>query len=352
MLYSNYALIEYMPTSILSFGRYIPKYRIRATAIAEHWQRGSEQVEGLGIIQKSVPGTDEDTFTIAWEAATQALEVASIDRESIGAVFVGSESHPYAVKPTAGMLVAALKIQPFCHAADLEFACKAGTAAMQIVGAMAESKLIHAGLAIGADTAQSKPGDALEYSAAAGAAAFVIGRPTKKHPGICRIDTTISYTTDTPDFWRGAKDEHPSHAGRFTGEPGYFHHVETAARKLLEATGASIEDFTHVVLHMPNAKFPQQVAKKLGITDEQLRRGFIVPDIGNTYAACSPLGLTFVLEKAKKGEKILLVSYGSGAGADAFSLTMLQDGTPLPPRPSEEGTVELSYAEYVRQTRH
>jgi hydroxymethylglutaryl-CoA synthase len=47
----------------------------------------------------------------------------------------------------------------------------------------------------------------------------------------------------------------------------------------------------------------------------QLEAGFIVPTIGNTYSACSPLGLSFVLEKAKKDEKILLVSYGSGSGS-------------------------------------
>ena len=159
-----------MSSSILSFGRYVPHARIQSKIIAEHWKRGTEQADALGIIEKSVPASDEDAFTLAWEAGKQALDTARIDPESIGAVFVGSESHPYAVKPTSGMLVSALKINPFCFAADLEFACKAGTAAMQIVKAMVESKQIKAGLAIGTDTAQSKPGDALEYSAAAGAA--------------------------------------------------------------------------------------------------------------------------------------------------------------------------------------
>ncbi len=248
------------------------------------------------------------------------------------------------------MLVTALKVNPFCMAADLEFACKAGTAAMQIVKAMAESKQIKMGLAIGSDTAQSKPGDALEYSAAAGSASFVIGLPTKKIPGICSIDRTLSYTTDTPDFWRGKHDKHPSHAGRFTGEPAYFHHIETTAKKMMEESQMIASDFAHVVLHMPNAKFPLQAAKKLGFTEEQLKLGFIVPHIGNTYSACSPLGLTFVLEKAKKGEKILLVSYGSGSGSDAFVLTMLEDGKPLPVRHGDNVTTTLSYGEYLEAT--
>lgn len=340
-----------MSASILSFGRYIPKNRITAKAIAEHWKRGMEQADGLGIIEKSVPAQDEDAFTLAWDASEQALNWQNIDRQNIEAVFVGSESHPYAVKPTAGMLVTALKLNPFCMAADLEFACKAGTAALQIVKAMAESKQIKMGIAIGSDTAQSKPGDALEYSAGAGSACFIVGLPTKKMPGICTIDATLSYTTDTPDFWRGKHDKHPQHAGRFTGEPAYFHHIETATRKMMETSKMSPSDFAHVVLHMPNAKFPLQVAKKLGFTEEQLRLGFIVPHIGNTYSACSPLGLTFVLEKAKKGEKILLVSYGSGSGSDAFVLTMLEDGKPLPVRDCDSVTTTLSYGEYLEATK-
>lgn len=339
-----------MHSAILSFGRYIPRGRIESNVIAAHWKRGTEQADGLGIIEKAVAASDEDAFTLAWEAGRQALEMGKIDPQSIGAVFVGSESHPYAVKPTSGMLVSALKLNPFCHAADLEFACKAGTAAMQIVSAMASAKQISCGLAVGTDTAQSKPGDALEYSAAAGAAAFVIGIPTKKSPGICRISATLSYTTDTPDFWRGAGDKYPSHAGRFTGEPAYFHHIETAAKKILEQTSMSPEDIDHVVLHMPNAKFPKQAAKRLGFTDAQMKTGFIVPTIGNTYSACSPLGLTFVLERAKKDENILVISYGSGSGSDAFLLTMLRDGVKLPMDANME-TSKLSYGEYLQRAK-
>lgn len=336
-----------MKAAIHSFGRYLPRNKIRADVIAQQWKRGPEQADALGIQEKTVPSSDEDTMTMAWEAATQAIERSSISREDIGAVFVGSESHPYAVKPTSGMLVSALSLTPFCRCADLEFACKAGTAAMQIVMSMVESRHVRYGLAIGSDTAQAKPGDALEYAAAAGAAAFLIGPSLPKCTGLCRIESTLSYTTDTPDFWRGSHDRFPSHAGRFTGEPAYFHHVETAATALMEREGVTPHDIQHVIFHMPNAKFPQQVAKKLGFSQEQLRLGFIVPMIGNTYSACSPIGLTRVLEEGKKNDRILLVSYGSGAGSDAFLLTMMSDGTCLPPRKAED--TFLSYAEYARE---
>ncbi len=335
-----------MLSVIHSFGRYLPMYRITSETIALAWEREKDHAKGLGIIEKTVHAPDEDTFTMALEAAQQAINLSEIEPHDISAVFVGSESHPYAVKPTSGMLVPALNINPMSHAADLEFACKAGTAAMQIVMSMVQAKQIKYGLAIGSDNAQGKPGDALEYSAASGAAAFLIGSASKKHPGLCSLDETLSYTTDTPDFWRNEGEAFPKHAGRFTGEPAYFHHVEKATKSILEKTTLKVSDINHVVFHMPNGKFPLEAAKRLGFSKEQLELGFIVPTIGNTYSACSPLGLTFVLEQAKKNEMILLVSYGSGAGSDGFAMTMLQDGKALPMR---EGKNEyLSYHQYTQ----
>lgn len=339
-----------MPKSaILGFGTYLPRYRIQTEEIARQWQQDPKDIQrNLGITQKTVPGRDEDSFTMAFEAGEQAIEIAGIRSSEISAIFVGSESHPYAVKPTSSMLVSALELHPFCHCADLEFACKAGTTALQIVDCFIRSKQCEYGIAIGTDTAQARPGDALEYTAAAGAAALILG-PEKSPQALCRIDTTLSFATDTPDFWRAAGEKYPSHAGRFTGEPGYFQHVRTALQGILETEKLKPGDIDHLILHMPNAKFPKKIAKEFGFTEEQLTHGFIVPTIGNTYSACSLLGLCAVLEQAKKEERILLVSYGSGAGADAFLMAMLRDGIPLPP--DDRKMQELTYSEYLQHTK-
>lgn len=342
-----------MPCSaIVGFGRYLPCYRLKTEVIAQHWGQDPSSIKsGLGVTQKTVPARDEDAYTMAFEASQQALSVANdssgLRASQISAIFVGSESHPYAVKPTSSMLASSLELDPFCHCADLEFACKAGTAGLQIVDSMVRAGQIQYGLAIGTDAAQGRPGDALEYTAAAGAAAIILGSEKSKN-ALCRIDHTLSFTTDTPDFWRAADEKYPRHAGRFTGEPAYFRHIKEAVHGILSTSKRKKEDIQHVIFHMPNAKFPQAIAKKLGFTPEQLARGFIVPSIGNTYSACSPLGLTSVLEHAKKGDSILLVSYGSGSGADAFLMTMLRDGVPLPV--DERALQYLTYAQYLDHT--
>jgi hydroxymethylglutaryl-CoA synthase len=304
-----------MDVGIVGYGVYVPAYRIKAEEIARVWGEDADQIKkSLGIFEKSVPALDEDTATISVECARNAVQHAQIDPQDIGALYVGSESHPYAVKPTATIVAAAIDAVPNLTAADFEFACKAGTAAIQATMGMVKSKMIKCGMAIGADTSQGRPGDALEYTASAGGAAYIIGRENL----IAKIHDTYSYTTDTPDFWRRENQEYPSHGARFTGSPAYFKHVIAAGKGIMEKNKMKPEDFDYIVLHQPNGKFPPKAAETLGFPREKLKRGLITPYIGNTYSGATMLGLANVLDEAKAGAMILAVSYGSGAGSDAF----------------------------------
>ncbi len=304
---------------VIGYGTAIPRRRIRVQEIARVWGKDGDKISaGLGVKEKAVAAFDEDSCTLAVEASRQALQSSGVNPQSIGAIYVGSESKPYAVKPTATILANAINAGPATQAADLEFACKAGTAGVQACMGLVASNMIKVGLAVGTDTAQGRPADALEYSAGSGAGAFLIG----KHEELASIDDTYSYTTDTPDFWRRQHAQFPRHAGRFTGEPAYFKHVTSAARGLLEKTGLKPKDFTYAVFHQPNGKFPLRVGQMLGFTKEQLVQGLITPFIGNTYSGASLIGLASVLDIAKEGERIFVTSYGSGAGSDAFVLTV------------------------------
>ncbi|VVB56775.1 Hydroxymethylglutaryl-CoA synthase [uncultured archaeon] len=307
-------------TGIVGYGAYVPPYRIKAEEIARVWGEEPERIiKGLGVKEKSVPGLDEDAATLAVEASRNAIGVAGIEPSKIKAVYVGSESHPYAVKPTATMVAEAIGSTPEVMAADLEFACKAGTAGIQIGMGLVASNMAEYVLAVGSDTSQGRPGDALEYTAAAGAAAFIVGR--QKEQMVAKLEQTCSFTTDTPDFWRRQHAEFPTHGGRFTGEPAYFRHVMGATQMLFEKTGMKASDFDYFVFHQPNGKFPLEVAKKMEIDVEKVKPGLMTPIIGNTYSGASPIGLCAVLDIAKPGQNICLTSFGSGAGSDSFWLT-------------------------------
>ena len=300
---------------IVGYGSYLPRYRIKVESIAKEWGSDPEALKrGLQLFEKTVPGMDEDTITISVEAAKNAMKRADINPKEIGALYIGSESHPYAVKPSGTIVIDALGIGPHVHVASYEFACKAGTEAMYNAYALVKAGEMKYAMGIGADTSQGAPGDALEYSASAGGAAFIMGKKNV----VAEILFTTSYTSDTPDFWRREHQFYPRHAGRFTGEPAYFKHLVTAGKILLKKSEMKPADFKYAVFHMPNGKFPQMAGKQLGFTKKQLETGWIVPWMGNTYSGSSPTALAAVLDVAKPGDKIFMVSFGSGAGSDAF----------------------------------
>lgn len=312
--------VEMMKVGIVGYGAYIPKWRIKAENIAEVWGQDAQTItNGIGVQEKSVPSMDEDTATIAVEAARNAMRRANgVKPSEISAVYVGSESHPYAVKPTAVTVAEALGLTPYVTAADTEFACKAATAGIQACLGLVRGGYMKYGMSIGADTAQSAPGDALEYTAAAGGAAYIIGGDGV----LAEIEGTCSYTQDVPDFWRREGSLYPKHAGRFTGEPAYFEQIVKCSKSLMEKLGTKPSDYTYVVFHMPNGKFPLKAASILGFDAKQVAPSLIVQKIGNTYSGSSLLGLAAVLDRAKPGERVLMTSYGSGAGSDSFSITV------------------------------
>ena len=205
-------------------------------------------------------------------------------------------------------------------------------------------------MAIGMDTAQGRPGDALEYTAAAGGGALIVG-PAEE--SVARLEASFSYVSDTPDFWRRPMQHYPRHAGRFTGQPAYFEHVVTAGSHLMDALELTPRDIDWAVFHQPNVRFPQRAASELGFSREQIAPGLLSPMIGNTYAGATMVGLCAILDIAQPGQRILQVSFGSGAGSDAFCwcvgerLNAVRDAAPLTQDYIARKTY-LDYGTYVR----
>jgi hydroxymethylglutaryl-CoA synthase len=117
--------------------------------------------------------------------------------------------------------------------------------------------------------------------------------------------------------------------------------------------GTTARDYTYAVFHQPNTKFPQRAAGMLGFSKEQIAPGLLVPNIGNTYAGAAIIGLTAILDIAQPGDRILLVSFGSGAGSDAFDLQVtpaIGERRDQAPRTTDyiARRTEIDYATYSR----
>jgi hydroxymethylglutaryl-CoA synthase len=337
----------YETPGIVGYGVYIPRFRIKE-----------------GSMERSVPFIDEDSITAAVEAGKLALIHSGVDSTLVGKVYVGSESNPYAVKPIASKVAQVLKLGEEdedlqgVDAVDTEFACKAATSMFKDAASLVNypKSNIQYAMVIGTDNSQAAPRDCpggeLDLFVGFGACAYIFG----KNDVIAEVEGWYSCTSDTPDFWRRDGEPYPMHGGRFTGEPAYFKHIRKAAKKLMERLNLKVEDINYFVSHQPNVQFPMKVAKELGFKEEQYLPSIQVAKFGNTYSGSSPLGLASVLDIAKPNERILIVSYGSGAGSDAYSL--ITTSQILEKRKRQKLTVKyqaenpfLSYVDYTTYRR-
>jgi hydroxymethylglutaryl-CoA synthase len=307
---------------IVSYGHYVPALRLDISVLGEQWGLGEtlERVYRLnGRSSVAVNGLDEDTVTLSIEAGERAMARRPDGAARPASVLIGSESHPYAVKPSGVIVAEALGLAGELFVADLEFACKGGTAALFLSAALVESGRLAAALAIGADCPQSAPGSLLEASVGSGASAFVVGRGDGV---IATIDHLAAASSDATDFWRRDGEQFPSVVGKFSAEVGYVEHTSRVIRRLLADTGTTPDDYQYLCLHQPYSSLPLSVARELGFKRPQVQPGIVAGKIGNTYSSACLLGLCNVLDQARPGEKIMLVSFGSGAGSDGFVMTV------------------------------
>ncbi len=301
---------EYDVPGIVGYGVYTSKFRIRERSM-----------------ERSVPFIDEDAITAAVEAGKLALIHSGVGCSLVGKIYVGSESNPYAVKPIASKVAQVLKLGEEdedvqgVDAVDTEFACKAATSMFKDAASLVNysKSYIKYAMVIGADNSQAAPRDSpggeLDLFVGYGGCAYIIG----KHDVIAEIEGWYSCTSDTPDFWRRDGEPFPMHGGRFTGDPAYFKHVSKSAKTLMKRLNLQVEDIDYFVTHQPNYRFPVKVAEHLGFKEEQYGPSLQVTKFGNTYSGSSPVGLAALLDMARPNQRILVASYGSGAGSDAYS---------------------------------
>ncbi|MCJ7455358.1 hydroxymethylglutaryl-CoA synthase [Candidatus Bathyarchaeota archaeon] len=330
--------MSHSDVGIVGYGVYVPIQRIRTEVIVKAREAKRKDLpdflrkvrDGLLLRYKAIAGVDEDTITIASEAAQNAITMAGLDPRRIGSVAVGSESKPYAVGTIARHVASFTGIGNRVYVSDLEGACNAGMQAFSFIEGQVANGKIDYGLAIGADVAQAPQGDPLEYACGAGAGAFVLG----KDDLVASIEDTAAYSSLTMDFWRRDGMPYPSHFGRTTVE-AYVRHVIGAIEHLLSKHhDLKLMDFDYLTFHQPSGYMPLKVCKTLSqnkienledweveprihltpeFVEEKVKPWLRVLDTGNTYAASTPIAVCDILDHATPGQNILAVSYGSGA---------------------------------------
>lgn len=322
-----------MSVGIAGYGVSFPVHRVKTLDIQRTWQNVYEPaVEAMNLPERGVLSPDEDTITLAFDAARRALEMAGLKRNEVGALYLGTETSPYVGKASASCLVDMLGLGPQIMCGDCQFSGKSGTMALQIVMALVKAGLIEYGVAVGADalSLHFDPGHPMEYTAAAGAAAFVVG----KEGLLVTLDATTSYASDTPDYWRLDGDRYIMWGGQAmtSTNVGMPAHMRGAVDPLLAKEGLKLADFAAVAIQQRDGGSVYGLSRSLGFSEEQVAPGIYADKIGDCGAASSLISLALIMETAQAKQKLLLVSYGWGAGSDAFALTVTERNSMVKPK--------------------
>ena len=343
-------------TGVVGYGVYIPRRRIKMEEIVNTWHNTTIDVlhENYDVYERVVLGPDEDVITMAVESAKNALHAAEIDATELQAVYLGSCTAPYVSKASATVLCEAIGAGQEVRCADLQFAGKSGTACLDICASHVLAGKIKYGLAVGSDSLSSRvqPNDFLEYYFSSGAAALIIG----KQSVIAEIEDSCSYTTDTTDYFRIDGDRYIRSGGRSMKDVGYNKHMIAVSNMLMTRLGYTAKDFSYAVFQHPGGLSPYGVIKGLGFSKAQIVTGDLHRQIGDCGAASPLIGLSAVLNQSNPGDRILLASYGFGAGSDAFSLVVTEEiekrrieGTQTERQLEEK--IYVDYATYLKYER-
>ncbi len=333
-----------MQTSLLGYGVYVPRMRIKTDEIAAAWG-GSKGTE------KAVTNMDEDAVTMAVESARSALAHSGLTGSEIEAIYLGTSSSPYTEQTITTILAEVLGTPPGVFLADFTGSTRSAVAALLACSDGIESGRFERALVIGTDDRPAAPGSAMEASFGAGAAALVLGRGE----GLALMGEAVSFSKHFVDRWRASDDEYVRDFDpRFTRQYGYLGRCTEAVRALCGKTGMAVDGFDHVVLQHPDPRGLRELAAAIRVPKEKLAASQgIFPAFGDLGSAALFMGLASALTAAKEGQSVLAVSYGAGV-SDAFSMTVGRrngrEPTPSVAKLQQEKR-NISYLDYLKLKR-
>jgi len=298
---------------ITSYGAYIPWYRMNRTVIFEQlgWFNPANASVARG--EKAVANYDEDSITMAVAAALDCLGEKS--RDSIDGLYLASTSLPFAQRQNAAVVSNGLDIPSGVRTADFGGSTKAGTSALlsALDAAMGGDRT----MVCASENRLAKPGSSQEHTYGDGAAAFLTGQENV----LAEFKGSFSVSSDFIDF-RRTQEEKFCHGWeeRWIRDAGYSRIIPEAVAGLMNRYDLKISAFTKIVLACPVAGAMKGLIKAIGAAPEQMQ-GTMIAQVGDTGAALPLMMLAAALEDAKAGDKILVVSYGSGSDAIWFEIT-------------------------------
>ncbi len=297
-----------MEVGIVGYGVYIPKFRVKREEISKVWG-------GRARGENSVSNIDEDVITMGTESCLNALDHSGLPSSKIEALYFGTNSYPRIDHSLLGIIAEALDLAKNIDLVDFTSSPRANIAALKSCQDAIASNRIRFGLVVGADSLPTLPGSPIEFYSGAGASGVVLGSENV----FAEIEGVYSFSSHIFDRWVTPKTfSLTEYEPRFTLRYGYYDHIIKAAEGLFKKLGTNIREYKHVVLQQQEESTFRTVIKAMGLNQGQLEAGSFFSEVGDLGNASVFFGLAKVLDQAKAGDRILLLSYGAGT-ADAVS---------------------------------
>jgi hydroxymethylglutaryl-CoA synthase len=332
-----------LAVGISGYGVSIPRLRVKKEDYAKAW--GSFQASGVS--EKSVMGFDEDVLTFAAKVAKRALGSVPLEPGKVTRFAMASTSAPYVEKLLSGTVITNVGVETSAFVSDHTTSSRAGTEALLAGIEHVLANQAGCALVAAADAPRASMWSPIEHGLGAGAAGFVVSSENL----IAEYEGHATYACEhLGERFRPRDDEmiHDLNVKKFTNA-SMVGATTKAASALMKKMGTKAEDYAHVVIQQPDARSPGAIAKKLQFTDAHLAGGSIAGELGDLGAASVPVGFAAALDVAKTDDRILLISYGSGAASDALSFKVVGDRKASPSVRSEIDRKQyIDYVQYLK----
>lgn len=312
-------------------GFYTPSYYVDMGDLAlARDMNPAKLTVGIGQSKMAVPPITQDAVTMAANAAAQIL--TEEDKKAIDFVIFGTESGVDQSKAAAVYVHELLGINPFARSIEMKEACYSGTAGLQTAVNHVARHPERKALVLAGDIARYGIKTGGETTQGAGAVAMLISAD----PAIAVVnDDSTYYTGDIMDFWRPNYSDTAKVKGKYSTEQ-YLLFLKKVWNRHKEQYHTSLDQLKAVVFHLPYTKMglkglrrllPEVGEEKQAALNEMFEASRIYNrEVGNIYTGSLYLSLISLLEQAddlSAGDQIGLYSYGSGAVAEFFTVTLV-----------------------------
>ncbi|MGD8266848.1 MAG: 3-oxoacyl-[acyl-carrier-protein] synthase III C-terminal domain-containing protein [Desulfobacterales bacterium] len=316
---------------ITSYGVYLPRLRLSRAAVVQGMGWFAPAIMTVAQGERAMCNWDEDSLTMAVAAARDCS--VGRDKTALDGLYLASTTLPFADRQNAGIVAAALHLDPRMITADFSASQKAGTTALITALEAVQSGARRNMLVAAADARQTKAAGMHEMWFGDGAATFSLGRDDV----IAAYLGSYSISCDFVDHYRGAERRFDTMwEERWVRDAGYSRMIPEAVNGLLSQLGMNADDVDHLVYPCFFKAAHRKIAQQMGFAPDRL--------IDNLHAVCGETGtahpflmMAAALEAAAPGDRIVMVGFGQGCNALCFEVTpAIAD---LPPRIGFKGAL-------------